>query len=128
MDTLQYFYWYSGLAVLLLTLLALNVSRLRISHKVANGDGGNISLKKAIRAHGNAVEHILPFGLAILGLSFMEIKSAILAVLVFGFLGIRLLHAYSLLSATFNLRRVAALTTYLFELLACGLILTALIL
>ncbi len=123
MDGLQYFYWYSALAVLLLILLALNVSRLRISHQVANGDGGHIGLKKAIRAHGNAVEHLLPFGLAILALSFIEIKPENLAALVFGFLGVRLLHAYSLLSATFNLRRVAALTTDLFELLVCGLIL-----
>lgn len=120
----DYFYWYCGLGVLLLTLLALNISRLRISNKVANGDGGNLNIKKAIRAHGNAIEHILPFGLAILALSHMQYNQLYLAILVFGFLGIRLLHAYSMLTSAFNARRFSAIATYLFELIACGFILT----
>ena len=118
----DFFYWYVGLGVLLLTLLGMNISRLRISNKVANGDGGNLEIKKAIQAHGNAIEHVLPYGMAVLVLTHMRYESTVLGILVFGFLSLRLLHAYSMVTSAFNLRRVSASTTYLFELAACVLI------
>lgn len=40
--------------------LSINVIRIRRSISVALGDGDNISLKKAIRAHGNFFEYV-PF-------------------------------------------------------------------
>ena len=50
---------YAALLVLLVTVLALNVSRSRIESRVS-GDGGSMPLQAAIRAHMNALEQILP--------------------------------------------------------------------
>lgn len=46
-----------GAVLLLITLLAINVTRLRFKVGVTLGDGGDRRLGVAIRAHGNAVEH-----------------------------------------------------------------------
>ena len=101
---------------LLVALLAMNVSRLRIREKVANGDGGNVSLKKAIRAHGNGVEHLVVVGLQVLALELGHASSLVLSVLVVVFTASRLLHAFSLLSSKFRLRQISALGTYASEL------------
>lgn len=47
---------YLGILALLYLVLGLQVSRLRRGNKVLFGDGGNIKLRSAIRAHGNFVE------------------------------------------------------------------------
>ena len=59
---------YTGLFILLLLALAANVVRNRLSGHVSLGDGGNPSLQKAVRAHGNATEYvpIVLIGLAVL--------------------------------------------------------------
>src|SRR5690606_32705613 len=115
-----YFHAYVAVGILLVTLLAMNVSRLRMKLKIGNGDGGNVEMKKAIRAHMNQLEHVLPFGLVVLALAQMQAAEALLAVLVVGFLGGRLLHAYSMLAAQFRFRQLSAGVTYLFELVGCG--------
>ena len=99
------YFWFTlfaGLHGLLLTLLAMNVSRCRIKHRVGNGDGEVRELKQAIRAHGNAVEHSL----------------------VIAFTGVRVLHALSMLQARFKLRQLTAGGTYALELMASLLVLT----
>lgn len=101
---------------LLVTLLALNVSRLRIKEKVANGDGGFVSLKKAIRAHGNGVEHLVVAGVQVLALDVCGAPPWGLASLVIAFTASRLLHALSMLASRFRLRQLTALGTYLSEL------------
>lgn len=108
-----------GLSVLLIVVLAMNVSRLRMREKVANGDGGNKLLAKAIRAHMNAVEHVLPFALLLYVLQWQAVSQSLFAVLAFGFLAIRLVHAGSMLGSKFRLRQVSAGATYLFELVGC---------
>ena len=55
-----------ALLALLLTALSLNVSRLRMRHRVSFGDGGHRDLMVAVRAHGNALEQSLLFGLLLL--------------------------------------------------------------
>jgi uncharacterized membrane protein YecN with MAPEG domain len=52
--------FYAGLIGLMLLVLAIPVSRLRHSLKVGLGDGGNVRLTRAIRAHANTVEWALP--------------------------------------------------------------------
>lgn len=104
-----------SLNTLLVALLAANVSRLRIREKVANGDGGNVVLKKAIRAHGNSVEHLVVVGLQVLALDLCGAPARVLAPLVLFFTAIRLLHAISMLGAIFRLRQAAALATYVCE-------------
>ncbi len=52
--------FYAGLTGLLLIVLALRVSVLRMRLKVGLGDGGDETLRRAIRVHANAVEWALP--------------------------------------------------------------------
>lgn len=47
---------YAGLLTLLFLGLALRVVYLRRTEKVGLGDGGNRTLRKAVRAHGNLAE------------------------------------------------------------------------
>jgi len=47
--------------VIFLALLAGNVSRHRIGKQISLGDGGDKGLEKAIRAHANALELMIPF-------------------------------------------------------------------
>ncbi|PPE73870.1 hypothetical protein C3942_10745 [Solimonas fluminis] len=110
-----WFVLYVALNALVVTLLALNVSRNRMKHRVANGDGGKTEMKAAIRAHGNAVEHVTVFGLVVLALEFAAAPAALLGALVPGFTAARLMHAAGMLRSAFNLRRAAAGLTYLAE-------------
>lgn len=112
-----------GLSVLLIVVLAMNISRLRMKHKVANGDGGNKQIVKAVRAHMNALEHILPFTLLLFVLQSQAISETLFGLFAYGFLSIRLLHAYSMLGSKFKLRQVTAASTYFFEVCACILVL-----
>ena len=56
---------YAGLLALLLLMLALRVIRLRWKLRVGLGDGGEKSVSRAIRIHGNAAEHV-PIALLLL--------------------------------------------------------------
>ena len=56
---------YTGLLALLLLVLALRVIRLRWKLRVGIGDGGDKSMSRAIRVHGNATEHV-PIALLLL--------------------------------------------------------------
>lgn len=112
-----------GLSVLLILLLAMNISRLRMAEKVPNGDGNNKKLVKAIRAHMNSVEHILPFSLLLYFLYSTSVSSFIFSVLAFGFLAVRLAHAYSMLASKFRLRQITAMLTYAFEFAGCVFVL-----
>lgn len=49
---------YASLLGLLLIALAVPVIRLRRVNRIGVGDGGNQDLLRAIRVHGNAVEHV----------------------------------------------------------------------
>jgi len=50
--------FYLALLALLYVVLGLQVSRLRRGHRVVFGDGDNIKLRSAIRAHGNFAEYV----------------------------------------------------------------------
>ena len=50
--------FYLGILALLYVVLGLQVSRLRRGHRVVFGDGDNIKLRSAIRAHGNFTEYV----------------------------------------------------------------------
>lgn len=118
-----YFNVFVALGVLLITLLAMNVSRVRIKEKIGNGDGNNKSLKKAIRAHMNTFEHVVPFALILFSLAHIQLQSIYLAIFAIGFIIVRLLHSYSMLSSAFKLRQVSAGLTYVFEISGCMVIL-----
>lgn len=109
-------------SVLLLTILAMNVSRVRMREKIGNGDGGNNSLRAAIRAHGNALEFILPFALVVLALDLGTTEEGLVAFLAINFLVIRIAHAWGMIGRRFKLRQVTAAVTYLFMVLGCGVL------
>jgi uncharacterized membrane protein YecN with MAPEG domain len=56
---------YAGLLALLLVVLTLRVVRLRWKFRVGLGDGGEKAMTRAIRVHGNAIEHV-PIALLLL--------------------------------------------------------------
>lgn len=112
------FFWFGvhiALNALMLLILAMNVSRLRITLKVAHGDGGQIPMKAAIRAHANGIEHVTIFSLNLLTLVLVDAPSSWTMGLTLGFFGFRLLHAYGMLTTAFNARRLGAAGTYLLE-------------
>lgn len=120
------FYWFNLYVVLnagLLTLLALNVSRLRMRERVPNGDGDKVVMKRAIRAHANGVEHVTVFGLLVLALSLTGVPPLVLSALVLVFSLARVAHAHGMLAASFPARRLGASLTFLLELVAVALLL-----
>jgi len=88
--------FYASLLALLFIALSFNVIRLRFKLKVGVGDGGEKSLTKAIRIHGNFAEYM---PLALLLLAGYELSGAdSLWLHIFGsvlFIG-RMLHAIGL--------------------------------
>jgi uncharacterized membrane protein YecN with MAPEG domain len=87
---------YAGLLALLLVVLALRIVRLRWKFRVGLGDGGEKTMTRAIRVHGNATEHV-PIALLLLLVAELNRAGPTLlhacgAVLV----GARLLHAVGL--------------------------------
>lgn len=117
---------FAALLLLLVTLLAVNVSMLRMRLKISLGDGGDKTMNKAIRAHANALEHSLPF---ILLLLFREQQVGCargLTAIAITFVVARVLHAAGMLGGPFILRRVGASVTLVLELwLALALLRTA---
>jgi len=115
------YFWFSVLVAInsiLVLALALNVSRLRIKHKVSLGDGGNKGLMAAIRTHSNAVEQLPIFATTILTLTLIQPTATILPIAVIGFTLSRFSHAYGMLFRVFIVRRVGAGFTYIFQAIA----------
>jgi uncharacterized membrane protein YecN with MAPEG domain len=84
--------FYLALLALLYVVLGLQVSRLRRGNRVVFGDGDNIKLRSAIRAHGNFAEYV-PIIVLLVGLLEMSGTSAVrIHVLMGGLLVARLLH------------------------------------
>tara|TARA_B110000211_G_scaffold98793_1_gene115069 strand:- start:973 stop:1353 length:381 start_codon:yes stop_codon:yes gene_type:complete len=109
-------------SALLLTFLALNVSRLRRALKIGNGDGANKQLYNAIRSHANAFEQLMPFFLLVLAIDQRVPNSTWLLALISSFLLVRLIHAWGMLGRVFSFRVVAAGLTYLLYLVAIAFV------
>lgn len=109
---------------LLLIALSLNISRLRLVHRVSFGDGGIKALTWAIRAHGNSLEQSLLF---ILLLYFVETAAEVGATVVLAlgaaFLLARSLYCLALFARRLLLRQLAHGLTLLLQLAAALLIL-----
>ena len=121
-----YFQIYALVVMLALTLLAMNVSRIRIKERIANGHEHR-DLKIANRTHMNTLEHAVPYGLLLLALVQAGVPGTVMAVLVFGFLAAKLAHACSMLASRLRWRQITAGLTYLFELAGCGVLAVALL-
>ena len=83
---------YLGILALLYLVLGLQVSRLRRGHRVLFGDGDNIKLRSAIRAHGNFVEYVPIIVLMVAMLEMSGTPAAMVHLLMGALLVARLLH------------------------------------
>lgn len=91
-----------GMNLLWTLLLALNVTRLRLKLGVGIGLGGNDSLQRAIRAHGNNIEYT---PLALLGLATLAalgLSTMLTHILGGGLLLGRIMHAIGIQEAEAN--------------------------
>ena len=113
---------------LLLVALASRVSALRFGLKIPFGDGGNPSLMRAIRTHGNTAEHAPLFLLLALCWELARGSTPFLVALAVLFAAARLAFALGVLGRGMHLwRMVGAAGTYVAQLLlALGLALVAL--
>jgi uncharacterized membrane protein YecN with MAPEG domain len=88
---------YAGVLGLLLLGLGARVSLLRSKLRVGTGHGNDPHLARAIRAHGNAVEWILPMLLLFLVAELDGANRTFLHVCGMTFIGARIAHAAGLL-------------------------------
>lgn len=113
-----------ALLAILLTLLSLNVSRLRLKYKVSYGDEGHRDLIVAIRAHGNALEQCLLFAVLVLALENQAAgEAARLGWLGSIFLLARVLHPVAMFQRWLRLRQLAHVTSLLAQVTAAWMLL-----
>jgi uncharacterized membrane protein YecN with MAPEG domain len=109
-----YSVYIAAILALLLTGLSLNISRLRMRHQVAFGDGGKPDLIKAVRAHGNSLEQsVLFIVLLYLGEATGQIGGPLTAALGFAFIMLRLLYCTGLFARILLLRQASHALTML---------------
>jgi uncharacterized membrane protein YecN with MAPEG domain len=100
----------AGAAAILHVWLSLRVSRLRRPLQIGFGDGGNETLLRRMRAHGNYAEN-MPIFLILLGL--LELAGGdrtILWAVAIAFILARLLHAFGMDRPGANWMRVAGIS------------------
>ena len=83
---------YLGILALLYLVLGLQVSRLRRGHRVLFGDGDNIKLRSAIRAHANFIEYVPIITLMVAMLEMSGLGATWVHLLMGALLVSRLLH------------------------------------
>ena len=107
----------------LLVALSIHVSRLRLGHRIAFGDGGNKDLTMAMRAHGNSLEQSVIF---VPLLYFIEMHAGVdgTVALALGaaFVVARVVYCAALFIRLLPVRQVAHTVTMLLVIGAAGLI------
>lgn len=106
-----------ALLAVLITGLSLQVSRLRMRHRVSFGDGGHKDLLVASRAHGNALEQTMLY--AALALAYAALPAShvgTLAALAAAFVVARALHVVAIFSRRLALRQAAHVASTLVHL------------
>jgi uncharacterized membrane protein YecN with MAPEG domain len=90
--------FYLGLLALIYAALALEVARLRRGNRVLFGDGENLRLRSAIRAHANFVEYVPIIALLVSMLEMSGGSTIRVHVLMGALLVARLLHPLGMYS------------------------------
>jgi uncharacterized membrane protein YecN with MAPEG domain len=121
--------FYLGFLALLYAVLGLQVSRLRRGHRVLFGDGDNIKLRSAIRAHANFAEYV-PIIVLMMALLEMSGMPAIrVHLLMAALLVARLLHPLGMYvgprTMQFQICRVGGISLTILVLIASALQLLA---
>jgi uncharacterized membrane protein YecN with MAPEG domain len=105
---------YLGILALLYLVLGLQVSRLRRGHRVLFGDGDNIKLRSAIRAHANFVEYVPLVVLMVAMLEMSGLPAVQVHLLMGALLVARLLHPLGMYvgprTLQFQIYRVGGIT------------------
>ena len=118
---------YLGILALLYLVLGLQVSRLRRGNKVLFGDGGNIKLRSAIRAHANFVEYVPIIVLMVAMLEMSGTPAATVHLLMAALLVARLLHPLGMYvgprTLQFQICRVGGILLTLLVMLGAALLL-----
>jgi len=118
---------YLGILALLYLMLGLQVSRLRRGHRVLYGDGDNIKLRSAIRAHANFVEYVPIIVLMIAMLEMSGMPAMRVHLLMGALLVARLLHPLGMYvgprTLQFQICRVGGISLTLLVMLGAAVLL-----
>lgn len=106
---------YGAVSALLILGLGLNVSRLRGKYNTFRGDGGHAELSGAVRAHGNATEHVPLLLILLLAAELCGGSSTVLHIFGGALVVSRVLHSLGVLRSTQALSIAGALSTYALE-------------
>ena len=118
---------YTALLLGLVTVLALNTSRLRVRSRRAPERVTKEAIGRASRAHGNTLEHTLPLLLLLFFCESYGVAASLLCSIGAAFLVARLLYVYGMLTRPASPPMFAGATvTYALELLLVGLLARAL--
>ncbi len=102
---------------LLLVTLSLNISRLRLAHKVSFGDGGIRELTAAVRAHGNSLEQSAVFiPLLYLLEAYSKVDARIVLALGGMFVLMRVVYCAALFTRRLPIRQLAHAATMVLQL------------
>jgi uncharacterized membrane protein YecN with MAPEG domain len=118
--------FYLAVLALLYVVLGLQVSRLRRGNRVLFGDGDNIKLRSAIRAHANFAEYVPIIVLLVAMLEMSELPAARVHLLMGALLVARLIHPLGMYvgprTLQFQICRVGGIVLTLLVLVAAALI------
>ena len=117
--------FYLGVLALLYLVLGLQVSRLRRGNRVVFGDGDNIKLRSAIRAHANFAEYVPIIVLLVAMLEMSGLPATRVHLLMGALLVARLLHPLGMYvgprTLQFQICRVGGISLTLLVLLAAAI-------
>jgi uncharacterized membrane protein YecN with MAPEG domain len=119
--------FYLGVLALLYAVLGLQVTRLRRGHRVLFGDGDNIKLRSAIRAHANFAEYVPIIVLMVALLEMSGMPGIRVHLLMAALLVSRLLHPLGMYvgprTLQFQICRVGGIVLTVLVLIASALLL-----
>jgi uncharacterized membrane protein YecN with MAPEG domain len=117
--------FYLGLLALIYAALALEVARLRRGNRVLFGDGENVRLRSAIRAHANFIEYVPIIALLVAMLETSGVSAVGVHVMMGALLAARLLHPLGIYSKPgtwqFSAGRVGGIVITISVLIAAAL-------
>ena len=120
---------YLALLVLLYSVLAVQVGRLRQRDRALFGDNGSQQLRSAIRAHANFIEYVPIITLMVAMLEMSGLSAAWVHLFMAALLASRLLHPLGMYAAPntlhFRIGRVGGITITVVLVLACSLTILA---
>jgi uncharacterized protein len=120
---------YLGILALLYAVLGLQVSRLRRGNHVLFGDGGNVKLRSAIRAHANFAEYVPIIVLMVAMLEMSGMPATPVHLLMAALLVARLLHPLGMYvgprSLRFQICRVGGIVLTVLVLIGSAMLLLA---